>query len=309
MCSLKHVPVLTEEVIRYLKIKPQGIYVDATLGGGGHTEAILKCLKRGGCLYSFDQDPFAINYCKQKLHQYNNLILVNSNFCNLAEEMAKRKVKGIDGIVFDLGLSSFQIDDSQRGFSYLKDAPLDMRMNPHQKLTAQIILNHYDLKTLTNIFWSYGGETKANIIAKAIIKARPLKTTLELVRLIDRYYPFYVYRRKGHSAKRIFQALRVEVNQELWCLKKSLQQSLSLLNKYGTIVVISFNSLEDRLVKTFFKQHSKYVFPPKVPFIEKELPLSILTVINKKVVLPSLEELQTNKRSHSAKLRVALKNV
>ncbi|KND62693.1 16S rRNA (cytosine(1402)-N(4))-methyltransferase RsmH, partial [Candidatus Phytoplasma phoenicium] len=253
MC-LQHIPVLTKEVVHHLSIKPQGCYVDATLGGGGHSEEILKYLSQG-FLYAFDQDPFVINLCTAKFRHHQNISLINNNFAFLHDELLiKRKIKGIDGILFDLGLSSFQIDDPQRGFSYLKDTALDMRMNPSQKLTAQEILNTYDFKNLKNIFWFYGNEPKAHAIAKAIIKARPLKTTLELVGLIDRFYSFYVPRRKGHSSKRIFQALRIEVNQELTCLEKGLQQSLKLLNKNGTIVVISFNSLEDRLVKNFFKK-------------------------------------------------------
>ncbi|PQP79886.1 16S rRNA (cytosine(1402)-N(4))-methyltransferase [Candidatus Phytoplasma phoenicium] len=305
---LKHIPVLTKEIIHFLNIKPQGCYVDATLGGGGHSEEILKYLTQG-FLYAFDQDPFAINFCADKFQHCKNITLINSNFAALEEELLiKRKIQGIDGILFDLGLSSFQIDEPQRGFSYLKDAALDMRMNPSQKLTAQEILNTYSFENLTKIFWLYGNEPKARIIAQAIIKSRPLKTTLELVSLIDCCYPFYISRRKGHSSKRIFQALRIEVNQELSCLEKGLRQSLKLLNKNGRIVVISFNSLEDRLVKNFFKKNSQYLFPPKVPFTEKELPQNILTIINKKVVLPTKKELKLNIRSHSAKLRAVLKN-
>ncbi|QTX02775.1 16S rRNA (cytosine(1402)-N(4))-methyltransferase [Candidatus Phytoplasma luffae] len=307
MSFFKHIPVLQKKVIQYLNIKPQGIYVDATLGSGGHSSAILELLDSGS-LHSFDRDFFAIQECQKKFQNKKNLFLYHSNFSILKQELFKKNIFAIDGIVFDLGLSSFQIDNPQRGFSYLKDTFLDMRMDQEQEKTACDIINNYSLKELKNIFWSFGEEPKSVIIANEIIKQRPFHNSSKLVEIIDKFYPFYLKKKRGHSSKRIFQALRIEVNQELKCLEEALQQSLELLKKNGIIVVISFNSLEDRLVKKFFQKHSQSYLPPKLPIKEKNMPINPLTIITKKIVTPQLDEIEFNIRSHSAKLRAAIKN-
>jgi 16S rRNA (cytosine1402-N4)-methyltransferase len=222
----------------------------------------------------------------------------------------KRNINAIDGIIFDLGLSSFQIDDPQRGFSYLKDSSLDMRMNLNQNKSAQTIINTYSYEQLRNIFFIYGEEPKSSLIAKEIIKKRPLKNTLELTAITDKFYFYYGKKhQRGHSAKRVFQALRMEVNQELQSLKKALQQGIQLLKKNGKMVVISFNSLEDRLVKNFFKKNSYTYVLPNLPIKEKDIPPSPLKILTKKIIRPSEEELKLNLRSRSAKLRAAVKNI
>ncbi|MEK0311742.1 16S rRNA (cytosine(1402)-N(4))-methyltransferase RsmH [Candidatus Phytoplasma fabacearum] len=302
-----HIPVMLQEVVEYLNIDSSGVYVDATLGTGGHSHAILNKLTTG-TLYSFDQDIKAIQQCRQRFINYQNICLINKNFSYLYDELLARKVTTINGIVFDLGLSLLQINDNTRGFSYLRNDVLDMRMNCNNPITAQYILNHYSLEDLQKIFQNYGEEPKSRMIAKEIIKNRPLYMTFDLVKITDKFKNFR--NNRGHSAKRVFQALRIEVNQELKCLKLALEQSLKLLKKGGIILVISFNSLEDRLVKYFFKQNSSYdsVFS-NLPIHDKDLPIPVLRIINKKVIRPSAREQEFNSCSHSAKLRVAIKNI
>jgi 16S rRNA (cytosine1402-N4)-methyltransferase len=303
----KHIPVLNKEIIEYLNINPKGIYVDATLGGGGHSESILNKLNEG-YLYSFDRDLYAIQKCKKKFENKKQIFLIHNNFSFLKEELSKRNISSIDGIVFDLGLSSFQIEDNTRGFSYLQNSLLDMRMDIKQKIDASYIVNNYSFSELKKIFLFYGEEPKSGLIAREIIKRRPLTNTLELVAITDKFYPLYMKKKRGHSAKRIFQSLRMEVNQELKCLEEALQQSLDLLKPNGRIVVISFHSLEDRLVKKFFKNNIQSKIHPKLPFLEKDIPLTPLSLVNKKIIYPSEEEIESNPRSRSAKLRVAVKN-
>ncbi|WP_284928178.1 16S rRNA (cytosine(1402)-N(4))-methyltransferase RsmH [Candidatus Phytoplasma sp. AldY-WA1] len=307
MSLFKHIPVLNKEIIEYLNINPKGIYVDATLGGGGHSESILNKLNEG-YLYSFDRDLYAIQKCKKKFENKKQIFLIHNNFSFLKEELSKRNISSIDGIVFDLGLSSFQIEDNTRGFSYLQNSLLDMRMDIKQKIDASYIVNNYSFSELKKIFLFYGEEPKSGLIAREIIKRRPLTNTLELVAITDKFYPLYMKKKRGHSAKRIFQSLRMEVNQELKCLEEALQQSLDLLKPNGRIVVISFHSLEDRLVKKFFKNNIQSKIHPKLPFLEKDIPPTPLSLVNKKIIYPSEEEIESNPRSRSAKLRVAVKN-
>lgn len=297
---MKHESVLLNECIENLKIKPQGIYVDATIGGGGHSQKILKRLD-GGFLVGFDQDDFAINYANNRLKEYSNFKIVKSNFRNLKEELNKLGIFKIDGILFDLGLSSFQIDDRKRGFSYLGDFDLDMRMNQDQAISAKDIINTYSLEQLTTIFRNYGDEKNAYQISKKIIGARPITKTSELVKITDEVN----YKVKGHSAKRVFQALRIEVNEELDALKEVLADLNDLLNPGGRIVIITFHSLEDRIVKHFFKENSEVKIIKGIPVpIE---PKPNFKIITKKPILPSKEEITNNSRSRSAKLRVAEK--
>ncbi|HHT55518.1 MAG TPA: 16S rRNA (cytosine(1402)-N(4))-methyltransferase RsmH [Acholeplasma sp.] len=298
---MKHETVLLNESIEYLNIKPNGIYVDGTLGGGGHSELILKKLEQGH-LFAFDQDEYAIKKASKRLENYSNKTIIHSNFSNIKEELLKRNIKKVDGILLDLGMSSFQIDDESRGFTYLKDTNLDMRMNSNQTLTAKEILNTYSKEELSTIFFKYGDEENSFKITNEIIKNRPLNTTFDLVNICDKVN----YKRKGHSAKKVFQALRIAVNDELKVLELLLEQSLGLLNPEGRLVIITFHSLEDRIVKHFYKDNSSIDIPKNIPIIN--LPKPALKIITRKPILPSKEELENNSRSKSAKLRVAQKN-
>ena len=297
---MKHISVLLNESIDGLNLQPNGIYVDATLGGAGHSKEILKHLK-GGFLYGFDQDDFAINYAKDVLKEFSNFHLIKSNFRHLKEKLNELNIQKIDGILFDLGLSSFQIDDRKRGFSYLDNFDLDMRMDQDSDLSAKDILNTYSLDELTKIFRDYGEEKNAYLIAKKIIENRPLHKTNDLVRITDEVN----YKVKGHSAKRVFQALRIEVNQELEALKEALAQLIDLLNPGGRIVIITFHSLEDRIVKHYFKENSEVKIIKGLPIAVEDVPP--LKLINNKPILPTKEELDNNSRSRSAKLRIAEK--
>lgn len=297
---MKHITVLLNEAIEQLNIKEDGIYVDATLGGAGHSIEILKKLTTGH-LYAFDQDLYAINTANEKLKQYKNKTIIHSNFANLKSELEKLNVKKIDGILFDLGMSSFQIDDESRGFSYLKDAKLDMRMNQNQTKTAEEIVNTYSKDQLAEIFFKYGDEENGFKIANEIIRRRPIKNTLELVDICDKINR----NRKGHSAKKVFQALRIEVNNEMIVLEKVLDDLIPMLNEKARIVAITFHSLEDRIIKHFFKIHSSLNVPKKLPLIN--IPKPPLKLITRKPIYPSKEELLENSRSRSAKMRVAEK--
>jgi 16S rRNA (cytosine1402-N4)-methyltransferase len=299
---MEHITVLKSESVAALNIKPNGLYVDATLGGGGHSELILSQLT-GGHLYAFDQDEFAIEYAKNRLQSYTNITYIHKNFSHLKSELLKLGINKVDGILFDLGLSSFQIDDETRGFSYLKNHELDMRMDRSQSLTAKEVVNTYSLEALTDIFRTYGEEKNAFKIAREIIKRRPLETTFDLVAITDRIN----FDSKGHSAKRVFQALRIEVNHELDVLEQALTQSLELLNVGGRLVVITFHSLEDRIVKHFMKKHSVIDAPKSIDI--RNLPQPPLKLITRKANLPTEDEVNENKRSHSAKLRVAEKQI
>lgn len=298
---MKHITVLLEESIEQLNIKPNGIYVDGTLGGAGHSELILKNLSSQGHLYSFDQDIYAINTATKKLEDYDNVTIIHDNFANVKKRLLDLGVTKVDGLLLDLGMSSFQIDDESRGFTYLKDAKLDMRMNQDQKLTAEEIVNTYSKDELAEIFFKYGDEENGFKIANRIISARPLQTTGQLVDICDRVN----FKRKGHSAKKVFQALRIAVNDELRVLETLLEDSLDFLNDEGRLVIITFHSLEDRIVKHFFKRNSTLDVPKNMPLINIEQP--ILELVTRKPIYPSDVEMIDNSRSKSAKLRVAKK--
>ncbi len=297
---MKHESVLLNECIENLNIKPNGIYVDATLGGAGHSLEIVKRLS-SGLLVGFDQDEFAIQYATNRLKDFNNFKIVKSNFRNLTEELNKLGINKIDGILFDLGLSSFQIDDRERGFSYLNNYELDMRMDQDLEVSAKDILNNYSLEDLTRIFRDYGEEKNAYQIARKIVDRRPITMTSELVTITDEVN----YKVKGHSAKRVFQALRIEVNEELDVLHEALAQLNDLLNPGGRIVIITFHSLEDRIVKHYFKENSEVEIIKGMPIAIEPKPN--YKVITKKPILPTDEEMKHNSRSRSAKLRVAEK--
>ena len=309
MTDYKHIPVLLNEAIESLNINPDGIYVDCTLGGGGHSSEILKRLKNGK-LISFDQDEYAIKVAEKRLAEIsNNFTIVHSNFVNLKSCLEELGVDKVDGILYDLGVSSFQLDIGERGFSYNTEAPLDMRMDQNAPLSAWNVVNEYSVKELTKIFYDYGEEKFSNNIAKKIEnyrKDKPINTTIELVNIIKSALPAAVLRKTGHPAKKIFQAIRIEVNKELSVFQKSLADAFKVLNVDGRIVVITFHSLEDRLCKRMFKEKSSVNLPSDMPVIPKEY-LPEFELVYKKAVLPSEEELAVNNRSHSAKLRAIKK--
>lgn len=304
----EHITVLKEEAVEALNIKDDGIYVDATLGGGGHSSLILSKLKKGH-LYSFDQDDYAISRAKEKLDTVgNNYTIIKSNFVNLKERLNELGVYHIDGILYDLGVSSFQFDMEERGFSYRLDGPLDMRMNQNQELSAKTIVNEWPVSKLIEIFYRYGEEKFAKQIAFQIDKVRrekEISTTFELVDIIKSALPQKVLKQKGHPAKQVFQALRVAVNDELTVFEKSLLDALDMLNSDGRAVVITFQSLEDRICKSIFKEKSTLDIPEGLPIIIKEE--APFELISRKPILPSDEELNNNNRSHSAKMRILRK--
>lgn len=301
----KHKSVLLNEAIEYLNIKEDGIYVDATLGFAGHSSEILKKAKKG-FLIAFDKDVSAIEYSRSKLSTIgDNFKIFNTGFINIKEKVLEETTK-VDGILFDIGVSSVEIDESSRGFSYMQNGPLDMRMDQSSNLTAEFIINNYSQDELTKIFREYGEEKHSNKIAKKIIEERekkPIKETSQLVEIIDKCYP-YKEKRHSHPAKKVFQALRIEVNNELEELKVALNSSLDLLNVGGRLVVITFHSLEDRICKNIFKENTK--INPVVKGMPN-IPLDMLPdfkLITNKPVIPLDEEMKNNPRSKSAKLRV-----
>lgn len=304
----KHISVLLEESIKYLDIKKDGIYVDCTLGGGGHSFEILKRLDKGH-LYAFDQDDFAIDKASKKLDVLNkNYTIFKCNFVDIKEKLNNLGIKKVDGVLYDLGVSSFQFDIPDRGFSYKYDAPLDMRMNQNQELTAEKIVNEYSYHDIVKILYRYGEESFSKQIARNIEKIRKetkISTTFQLVDIIKSSMPMKVLSKKGHPAKKTFQALRIAVNDELRVFEDSLESALDLLNSGGRVVVITFHSLEDRIAKQVMKERVTIDFPiniPIMPDIKAEYEL-----LHRKVILPSDEELGINNRAHSAKLRAIKK--
>ena len=301
-----HYSVMLSEAIEGLNIKDDGIYVDATLGYAGHSSEILKRLKRG-FLFAFDQDKEAITYSEKKLSEISlNFKIIHSNFCFLKEKIEEENIDKVDGIIFDLGLSSPQIDDASRGFSFMSDARLDMRMNKEAKKSAYEVVNEYSKDELTKIFYEYGEEKLSGVIARKICdvrKSKNIETTTELVEVIKQSVGAnYFY--KNHPEREIFQAIRIEVNDELKVLEDVLPKAIDLLKKGGRISVITFHSLEDRIVKKIFKKYSEVdeVFKgmPDIPLAYQPK----IKLINKKPILPSEKELNENSRSKSAKLRI-----
>lgn len=296
-----HISVLLNECIKYLNLKNDSIIVDCTLGYGGHSSEILKRINNGH-LYCFDQDSEAINYSNKKLSNISdNYTIINSNFVNIKEELNKLNVKCVDGILYDLGVSSPQLDESDRGFSFHNDAILDMRMNQNQTLSAYQVVNEYSYEKLVKILKEYGEEKYASSIARGIIKDRPIESTLELVEVIKNNVP-EKYKRDKHPARRTFQAIRIEVNDELNVFEKSLKKSLDLIGIGGRICVITFHSLEDKICKEIFKNVSSIDENLKgLPIIPQEMMPKYKIV---KVVEPSIDEICDNNRARSAKLRV-----
>ena len=305
-----HIPVLLNEVIDCLNIKKDGIYVDCTLGGGGHSEQILEKIGSKGKLVAIDQDAICLKIARERLSKYKNIIFVHNNFCCLKKILSENKIAKCSGILFDLGISSFQLDIKERGFSFNSDVPLDMRMDTTSSITAKSLINSLSSLELYRIISKYGEERWAKRIAKFIVQERkhsPIVTTRQLVNIIAKAIPLAARPRNIHFATRTFQALRIAVNDELEALKKGLSLAIDVLEKGGRLCVISFHSLEDRIVKKTFRDLSKKCTCPK------DFPVcvcggkDILKIITKKPVISSKEEILRNPRARSAKLRVAEK--
>lgn len=306
--EFNHVSVLLEEVIENLNIKPDGIYVDGTLGGAGHASEVCRRLNKQGTLVGIDQDDTAIQASTERLSAFDNKIhIVKSNYVHMKEVLQELQIDKVDGILLDLGVSSYQLDHAERGFSYMEDAPLDMRMDQQQTLSAMDIVNEYPEHELYRIIKEYGEERFAKSIARNICQARRAKkieTTFELVDIIRRSMPAKARNGKGHPAKRTFQAIRIECNHELEVLRNALDEMVDLLNDQGRLCIITFHSLEDRMVKLSFRNdEDPCVCPPGFPVCVCGN-VSRGKVITRKPILPSEEELERNSRSKSAKLRV-----
>lgn len=304
---MNHFSVLLNESLAGLKIKPTGIYVDGTLGRGGHSLAIVKQLTTGQ-LYSFDLDQQALAEVAPQAKAYHQRwTLIHANFKDIKTVLTSYQITAVDGILLDLGVSSPQFDEAARGFSYRFDSRLDMRMDQSQTLTAYEIVNNYSAEQLLELLYTYGEERYAQLIVKGILQARadqPLTTTFELVDVIKSVLPGRVLRQKGHPAKQTFQALRIAVNDELTSLKKVLTTGLDLLNPAGRMAVITFHSLEDRLVKQSFNQVSQIQVDKRLVLPAAELPQPAFCLVNKKPILPTEAEIQQNHRSQGAKLRI-----
>jgi len=301
-----HISVLLNESINGLNIKEDGIYVDSTLGYAGHSSEILKRIKKG-FLFAIDQDKDAINASKEKLAKIgNNFTIIDTNFKNLKQELNARDVYFIDGILFDLGVSSVQLDEADRGFSYHYDAKLDMRMNRDSKFSAYDVVNTYSEKDLVRIIRDYGEEKYATSIARNIVRKRsekPIERTLELAEIIANSMPMKA-RRDKHPARKTFQAIRIEVNHELDILEDTMKDALSMLKPGGRLCVITFHSLEDRIIKNVFKEYTEVDERVKgLPVIPEEFRKDYV-LVNRKPIIPSDEELENNPRSRSAKLRI-----
>jgi 16S rRNA (cytosine1402-N4)-methyltransferase len=307
--EFKHVSVLLDECIEALDIKENGIYVDCTMGGGGHSLEILKKLNNTGRLIGIDQDTKAIAAAKERLKGYVNVTYVHDNFYNIDSILESLDIEKVDGILMDLGVSSPQLDEAERGFSYMKNAPLDMRMNRESSLSAYEVVNTYSEEELYRVIKEYGEERFAKRIAQFIVERRaqkPVETTFELVDILTAAIPGK-FRREGHPGKRTFQAIRIEVNKELQILDKAIRDSVERLRSKGRIAVITFHSLEDREIKNLFKKLEDPCICPKDFPVCNCGKKPTIKIITKKPIIPSEEEMAENSRSKSAKLRVAVK--
>ena len=303
--EFNHKSVMLEECIEGLSIKPNGIYVDGTMGGAGHSKEIAKRISKEGLLIGIDRDEEAICVAKERLKEFNNIKFVHDNHDNIKNILEKLDITGVDGILLDLGVSSYQLDERNRGFSYMKDATLDMRMDKTQELTAKKVINEYSEENLSKIIFEYGEERFSRAIARKIVdyrKNKEIETTDELVKIIEGIVPRR--NKEGHPAKRTFQAIRIEVNNEIKPLYKTIIDSIDVLNSGGRLCVITFHSLEDRAVKNAFNDSiGKCTCPPDLPYCVCGAK-SKGKIITKKPLLPKEAELQENSRSKSAKLRI-----
>ena len=309
--EFKHTSVLLDECIENLNIKPDGIYVDGTLGGGGHSSVICQHLSENGTLIGIDRDRDALNAASKRLEPYKcNKIFVQSNYSDIKSVLAERNIEGIDGALLDLGVSSFQLDNKDRGFSYMQKAPLDMRMNADDSFSAYDVINDYSEKELADIIKKYGEERWASRIASFVVKARkdkPIEDTEELVEIIKKAIPAAARREGPHPAKRTFQAIRIEVNDELGQLERAADEFCDVLNPEGRLAIITFHSLEDRIIKEAFARRANPCTCPK------EFPICVcgkvadIKKVTGKPIVPTDEELEANPRARSAKLRVAEK--
>ena len=305
MENFNHVPVLLEECIEGLQIKPDGIYIDGTLGGAGHSQKIVKQISEKGLLLGIDRDEEAICVAKERLKEFSNVQFVHDNHDNMKAILAKLEIPAVDGILLDLGVSSYQLDEKNRGFSYLGESQLDMRMDKMAELTAKEVVNTYPEEKLANLIYEYGEERFSRRIARNICEQRrkkEIETTAELVKIIEKSVPRK--KEQGHPAKRTFQAIRIEVNNEIKPLYQTILDSIEMLKPQGRLCVITFHSLEDRAVKNaFLKAEGKCICPPGLPYCmcgAKKLG----KIVTKKPILPSEEEMEQNTRSKSAKLRI-----
>ncbi len=306
--EFRHTSVLLEETIEALNVKPDGVYLDGTLGGGGHACEVCRRLNDQGRFYGIDQDEAAVEAAGKRLEEFGSRVtIIRDNYCNAREALREKGVECVDGIVLDLGVSSYQLDTAERGFTYKYDAPLDMRMDQRQRMTARDIVNDYDEQSLYRIIRDYGEDQFARNIAKHIVQARmekPVETTFELNEIIKAAIPARMRAVGGHPSKRTFQAIRIECNHELDVLRDTLQDFIDMLNSQGRLCIITFHSLEDRIVKSFFREmENPCTCPPEFPVcICGKTPYG--KVISRKPILPTQEEMEENPRSKSAKLRV-----
>ena len=298
---------MLNEILSGLNIKPDGIYLDCTIGGAGHSKEIVKHLSNKGRLIGIDKDQDALDVCKQRLKEYNNVTLVKADFKDVQNVLDSLNIQGLDGVLIDLGVSSYQLDNPERGFSFRYDAKLDMRMDKSQKLSAYEVVNTYSKQHLTRILAEYGEEEYASSIANNIVNNRPIETTKQLASIIEKSMPTKVVYKRNGAHKKTFQAIRIEVNGELDRLFETINYLISKLNKGGRIAILSFHSLEDRIVKNAFKINATgCLCPPKTPICicgHKQT----LEPVNKKPIMASLQEQKDNPRSTSAKLRIGEK--
>ncbi len=306
--EFSHTPVLLYEVVELLQCSTGNIIVDGTVGGGGHAYEILKRILPGGHLIGIDRDPNALEAAEKRLKEFEgNFTLIHSNFIDIERVLGELGITEVDGILMDLGVSSHQLDEKQRGFSYMQDAPLDMRMDPTQDFSAYDVVNEYSQSELKRIIWNYGEERWADRIARFIVDSRPIETTGQLVEVIKRAIPAAARRSGPHPAKRTFQAIRIEVNQELSLLSEAIENAVKMLRPGGRLCIITFHSLEDRIVKqTFRTLYNPCVCPPQAPIcICGRQP--IVKIITGRPVTPSASEVSDNPRSRSAKARACEK--
>jgi 16S rRNA (cytosine1402-N4)-methyltransferase len=308
--EFKHVSIMLEDCIKGLNIIPEGIYLDGTMGGAGHSSEIVKHLSETGTLIGVDQDQNALRASKDRLKEYDNVIFVHNNFSNIKDILKELKIEKIDGILLDLGVSSHQLDVPERGFSYMQDAPLDMRMNMDSEFSAMDVVNEYTKEELIRVIRDYGEEKWASRVAEFIVKERslkPISTTYELVEIIKAAIPAAARREGPHPAKRTFQAIRIEVNKEIEILERAVNDCLDVLEEGGRLCIITFHSLEDRIVKNVYKKRENpCTCPPSFPICNCNQK-SDVRVITRKPIVPNEEELEINPRSRSAKLRIAEK--